>query len=196
MRRFSIPTLALLTVFLTAPASASTWEMDTAHSSVQFAVSHLMVSTVRGTFNKFSAIVDFNEDDPTKSTVDATIDATSIDTREAKRDEHLKGPDFFDVVKYPVITFKSKSIAKTGEDKYRVIGDLTLHGVTKEVSLEATGSPKPLKDPFGKTRIGGALRGKVNRKDFGMTWNKGLDSGGVVVGDEVTITIDVELTKQ
>ncbi len=193
MRRLLVVALALL---LALPALASTWELDPAHSSVQFAVSHLMVSTVRGTFNTFRGTVSFDETDPTKSSVEATIDVASIDTREAKRDEHLKGPDFFDAEKFPVITFKSKSVASTGADKFRVVGDVTIHGVTKEIALEASGSPKPFKDPFGKTRMGGAVRGKLNRKDFGMTWNKSLDSSGVVVGDEITITIDVELVQK
>jgi len=193
MRRFLVG-LSLLVA--AAPSMASTWELDAAHSSVQFAVSHLMVSTVRGTFNKFSGTIELDESDPSKSTVEATIDVASIDTREAKRDEHLKNADFFDVAKYPTITFKSTSVSKTGGGKYRVRGDLTMHGVTKEVSLEASGSPKPFQDPFGNTKLGGAVRGRINRKDFGMTWNKSLDSGGVVVGDEVTITIDVELVKK
>ena len=182
-------------LILSVPAFASTWELDPAHSSVQFAVSHLMVSTVRGTFDKFTGTVNLDEADPTKSSVEATIDAASIDTREPKRDSHLKSPDFFDVEKFPTIAFKSKSIAKSG-DKFNVVGDVTIHGVTKEITLEATGSPKPMQDPMGHTKLGGEVHGKLNRKDFGMTWNKGLDNGGVVVGDEVTITIDVELVKK
>jgi len=192
-RIFSFLTLVALSV---TPAWASTWELDASHSSVQFAVSHLMVSTVRGHFNKFSGTIQFDESDPSKSSVEATIDAASIDTREAKRDEHLRNADFFDVAQYPTITFKSKTVTVTGADKFRIVGDLTMRGVTKEISLEASGSPKPFQDPFGKTRMGGAVRGKLNRKDFGMTWNKGLDSGGVVVGDEVTLTIDVEIVKK
>ncbi len=193
MRRLLVVGLGLL---LSMPAFASTWELDPSHTSVQFAVSHLMVSTVRGTFNRTSGTVNLDEADSTKSSVEATIDVASIDTREAKRDEHLKGPDFFDIAKFPTITFKSKAISSPGADKFRIVGDVTIHGVTKEIALEASGSPKPFKDPFGKTRLGGAVSGKLNRKDFGMTWNKNLDSGGVVVGDEITITIDVEMVKK
>lgn len=193
MQRFLV---GLCLLAMVTPAAASTWELDPAHSGVQFAITHLMVSTVRGTFNKFSGTVNLDENDPTKSSVEATIDVASVDTREPKRDEHLRGADYFDVAKYPTITFKSTAISKAGGGKYRVQGDLTMHGVTKSVALLVSGSPTPLKDPFGNTKMGGVVNGVLNRKDFGMTWNKTLDSGGVVLGDEVTITIDVELVKK
>jgi len=181
---------------LVAPASASTWDIDPAHTSAQFAVRHLMVSTVRGAFGKVSGSVNFDESDPTKSSVEATIDAASIDTRNEKRDQHLKSPDFFDVEKFPTITFKSKKVEAAGANKFKVTGDLTLHGVTKEVVLDVEGSPKPMKDPRGSLKLGGVATTKINRKDFGVVWNSPLEGGGVAVGDDVDVTIDVELVKK
>jgi polyisoprenoid-binding protein YceI len=155
-----------------------------------------MVSTVRGDFRKVTGTVTLDDKDPTKSTVDATIDVSSINTGIEKRDDHLKSPDFFDVAKYPSMTFKSKKIQNAGgEGKYKITGDLTLHGTTKEVVLDFEGNLKPVKDPMGKTRIGGIASTKLNRKDFGLAWNKALETGGVVVGDDVTITIDMEMTQ-
>jgi polyisoprenoid-binding protein YceI len=139
--------------------------------------------------------VNLNEQDVTKSTIDATIDVSSINTGIEKRDEHLRSPDFLDAAKYPTMTFKSKKIEKAGEGKYKVTGDLTLHGTTREVVLDVEGNLTPVKDPMGKTRIGGMATTKLNRKDFGLAWNRPLETGGVVVGDEVTITIDTELTQ-
>ena len=195
MRRFIVIT-AVAILLGGAAANAATFEIDPAHSSAQFAVRHLMVSTVRGTLGKVTGTVNLDEADVTKSTVEATIDAAGIDTREPKRDAHLKSPDFFDVAKYPTVTFKSKKITKIADDKYQVTGDLTLHGVTKEVVLDAEGSPKPFTDPFGNSKLGGAVHTKINRQDFGVAWNKALDSGGVVVGNDVDVTIDVELMKK
>src|SRR5262245_12191555 len=188
-----IQTLALATIAFisTAVAHAATFEIDPVHTTVQFAVRHMMVSNVRGTFGKVSGTVTLDETDPTKSSVDATIDASSIDTREPKRDTHLKGPDFLDVAKYPTITFKSQSAAKVADGKYQVTGDLTIHGVTKEVVLDVDGSPKTITDPMGNVRTGGTVHTKINRKDFGITWSKSLDGGGVMVGDDIDITIDL-----
>jgi polyisoprenoid-binding protein YceI len=174
-------------------AGASTWHIDPAHSSAQFAVRHMMVSTVRGTLGKVAGDVNLDEADLTKSSVEATVDATTIDTREPKRDGHLKSPDFFDVAKYPTITFKSKQMAKVSDTKFQVTGDLTMHGATKEVVLTVEGMPKPFKDPMGNMRLGGVATTRLNRKDFGIQWNKTLDGGGLMVGDDVDVTIDVEL---
>ncbi len=175
---------------------ASVWQIDPAHSSAQFAVRHLMVSTVRGTLGKVTGTVKLDDTDLTQSSVDASVDATTIDTREPKRDAHLKSPDFFDVAAYPVITFKSKQVKKIDEGTFRVVGDLTLHGVTKEVALNVNGSPQPSKDPAGNVKVGGVATTRLNRKDFNISWNKSLDGGGVVVGDDVDVTIDVELIRQ
>jgi polyisoprenoid-binding protein YceI len=192
MRRVAFSLMVIVLFGSPRLAAASSWQIDPAHTSAQFAVRHLMVSTVRGTLGKVTGTVNLDEADPTKSTVEASIDATGINTREPKRDDHLKSPDFFDVAKYPTITFKSKKVTKVNDTKYQVTGDLTMHGVTKEVVLDVEGSPKPFKDPMGNTRIGGAVTSKLNRQDFGIKWNKSLDGGGVVVGDEVNVTIDVE----
>jgi polyisoprenoid-binding protein YceI len=151
---------------------------------------------VRGTLGKVTGVVTLDEADPTKSSVEASIDATTIDTREPKRDAHLKSPDFFDVAKYPTITFKAKKVTKVSDSKFQVTGDLTLHGVTKEVTLDAEGLPKPLKDPMGNLKLGGVVTTKLNRKEFGIEWNKALDGGGVVVSDTVDVTIDIELIGQ
>jgi len=196
MRRFIISLTATAALMLPMIGQASTWDIDPAHTNAQFAVRHLMISTVRGNFTKVSGAVNLDEQDPTKSIIEATIDTSSIDTRVEKRDQHLKSPDFFDVAKYPTITFKSKKIEKVEEGKFKVIGDLTIRGVTKEVVLNVEGQPKPFKDPFGSNRVGGTATTKVNRKDFGLGWNKALETGGVVVGDEVDITIDIELTQK
>ncbi|HXG18625.1 MAG TPA: YceI family protein [Methylomirabilota bacterium] len=196
MRRFVLFAGVFLALRATALADTSVWEIDPAHTSAQFAIRHLMVSTVRGEFSKVTGTVALNEQDPTQSTVEATIDAASLNTRIAKRDEHLKSPDFFDVAQYPTITFKSKKIEAAGDGKFKITGDLTMHGVTKEVVLNVEGTPKPITDPTGKLRIGGGATTRINRKDFGINYNRVLETGGVVVGDEVDITIDVELTQK
>jgi polyisoprenoid-binding protein YceI len=191
--RFAVAA-ALLAV---APAVwASTWEIDPAHTSAQFAVKHLMVSTVRGTLGSVTGTVTVDDADITKSSAQATIDAKGIDTRNAKRDEHLRSPDFLDVAKYPTITFKSTKVEKVSDEKYKVTGELTIRGVTKEVVLDVAGSPKPLNDPFGNVKLGGVVKTVLNRKDFGVNWSQALDGGGVVVGDDVDVTIDVELVKK
>jgi len=196
MRRLVLVVAVGLAVGVPAFAGASTWDIDSAHSSAEFAVRHLMVSTVRGTLGKISGTLNLDDQDITKSSVEATIDAATIDTREPKRDGHLKSPDFFDVAKYPTITFKSKKVTVAGDKKYQVTGDLTMHGVTKEVVLDVEGSPAAFKDPMGNMKLGGMAHAKLNRQDFGITWNKSLDGGGVVVSDEVDVTIDIELIKK
>jgi polyisoprenoid-binding protein YceI len=195
MPRIVVAVATILALGFPVRGSASIWEIDPAHTSAQFGIRHLMISTVRGDFRKVTGTVNLNEQDVTKSTIDATIDVSSINTGIEKRDEHLRSPDFLDAAKYPTMTFKSKKIEKAGEGKYKVTGDLTLHGTTREVVLDVEGNLTPVKDPMGKTRIGGMATTKLNRKDFGLAWNRPLETGGVVVGDEVTITIDTELTQ-
>lgn len=174
---------------------ASTWEIDSAHSVALFAVKHMMVSTVHGKLGKVSGTVQMDDKDVTKSTVEATVDATGIDTAEPSRDNHLKSPDFFDAAKYPTITFKSTRIKKGAGNHLTVTGDLTMHGVTKPVTLAVTYSPTEAKDPQGHIRRGASAAARVNRKDFGLNWNKALETGGVIVGDEVDLTLEVELIK-
>ena len=183
-------------VALSAPALAATWQIDPAHSNVSFSVRHMMVSNVRGEFTKVSGTVEGDEKTPTQAVINATIDATSINTREAKRDDHLKSADFLDVAKYPTITFKSKRIEPSGTGQFKVTGDLTLHGVTREVVLDVSDVTPPIKDPMGKTRAGAHATTKVDRKDFGINWSKTMDGGGLLVGNDVDISIDVEATTQ
>ena len=183
-------------VALSAPALAVAWQIDPAHSNVSFSVRHMMVSNVSGEFTKVSGTVEGDEKTPAQAVITATIDATSINTREAKRDDHLKSPDFLDVAKYPTITFKSKKIEPSGAGQFKLTGDLTLHGVTKEVVLDVSDVTAPIKDPMGKTRAGAQASTKIDRKDFGINWSKVIDGGGLMVGDEVAISIDVEATTQ
>lgn len=172
-------------------ASAEEYTLDGSHSSAQFSVKHLMVSNVKGEFSKVAGKVSYDEKKPEATVVEATIDATTINTREPKRDAHLKSPDFFDTEKFPAITFKSTNAWKQGST-VMVKGDLTMHGVTKPVVLTLDGPTPEVKDPWGNFRRGATATTKINRSDFGLTWNKALEAGGVVVGEEVTITIDVE----
>ena len=177
-------------------AQASEWDIDGSHTTAQFAVKHLMISTVKGTFDKVGGTVSLDEKDITKSKVDVNIDPASIDTREPKRDGHLKSPDFFDVAKYPTLTFKSTKVEKAGKNKLKVTGDLTMHGVTKPITLAVEGPSAETKTPFGTTVRAVSLTGKLNRKDWGLNWNKAIEAGGVVVGDEVAIDISAELVKK
>jgi len=176
-------------------AAQHLYNIDTAHSSAQFSVVHLSISKVNGEFRKVSGTVYFDPANPEKDKIDAVIDVTTVSTREDKRDEHLKSDAFFDVAKYPTMTFKSTSAMKQG-GKLLVMGDLTLHGVTRPVTLEVEGPSAEIKDPQGNFKVGASATAKINRKDFGLTWNKTLDGGGVMVGDEVTINIDVELSRK
>lgn len=170
------------------------YEIDSTHSSVHFSVRHLMVSNVRGEFTKVSGTIQFDPQNPANSSVKATIDATSINTRDDQRDGHLKSPDFLDVEKFPTITFESKRVEVHG-DGGKVTGELTIHGVTREITLDVEGPSQEIKDPWGKQRIGASATAKLSRKDFGLTWNAALETGGVVVGDEVKITLDIEAVR-
>jgi len=183
---------------LSVPAGAATtaWKIDPQHTSAQFAVKHLMISTVRGEFHGVTGMINWDDQDITKSTVDVTIDATSVDTREPQRNAHLKSPDFFDVAQFPTITFKSKKVEQAAAGKLKVRGDLTIRGVTKEVVLDVDGPSAPIKDPWGNPRTAINATTKINRQDYGVKWNANMDGGGVVVGDDVNITIDLEMVKQ
>ncbi|QXE85420.1 YceI family protein [Geomonas nitrogeniifigens] len=189
----TIAAVALLAVPVLA--SASTWNIDPDHSSVGFKVRHLMVSNVKGSFEKHRGTVEINDKDITKSKVLVTIDTASVNTNVAKRDEHLRSADFFDVAKYPTMTFTSKKVAKAGKDRLKVTGDLTLHGVTKEVVLNVEGPAKESKDPWGNLRSGVTANTKINRKDFGLVYNAALETGGVAVGEDVDINLEIEMIK-
>jgi polyisoprenoid-binding protein YceI len=195
LRTLSIAVVSLGLFAAPALAKPTTWEIDPAHTTVSFAVKHLMVSTVRGVFGKVAGKVVLDPDNLAASNLEATIDATTIDTREPKRDAHLKSPDFFDIAKFPTLTFKSKKIAKAGKG-FKVTGDLTIHGVTKEVVLDVEPLSAPVKSPFGTTAVGTTATTTINREDFGLKWNKALEAGGVLVGKEVKITLDVELVEK
>lgn len=175
---------------------AETWSIDPEHSTVGFKVRHMMVSNVKGTFPTFSGTVQIDDKDITKSKVEVSISTASINTNINKRDEHLRSPDFFDVAKYPAMTYVSTKVEKTGAGKLRVAGNLTLHGITREVVLEVEGPSAAFKDPWGNVRRGAAATTKINRKDFGLNWNAVIESGGVLVGDEVAIELELEMIKK
>ena len=178
-----------------APTTSSIWNIDPAHSAAEFKVRHMMISNVSGKFSGLSGILNLDEADYTRSSVEVTIPATSVKTADEKLDAHLKNEDFFHVEKFPTLTFKSTSIRSTGGRNYEVDGDLTILGVTKSVTLTVNDVSEPSKDPWGNQRIGLSGSTKINRKDFGLVWNTALELGGVLVGDEVTITLDVQFVK-
>jgi len=177
-----------------ATTVTSTWNIDPAHSGAEFKVKHMMIANVRGKFSGISGVLHRFEADHTQSTLEVSIDTTTINTQDAQRDGHLKSADFLDVEKFPTMTFKSTHIEKKGEG-FAVTGDLTIHGVTKPVVLNVEEVSEPAKDPWGNTRIGLTATAKINRKDFGLTWNTTLEAGGVLVGEEVNITLDVQFIK-
>jgi len=195
MRRLSSLTAGLWALS-PALALASTWEIDPAHSTVEFSVRHMMVSTVKGQFQKLKGTLQLDDKDVSKSSVEVEIATDSVDTREPKRDAHLRSPDFFDVTKFPIMTFKSTKVEKAGKGNVKVTGDLTMHGVTRPVVLMVDGPSTPMKDPFGRTVRGLTATGRIDRKDWGMTWNKALDTGGVLVSDTVKLEIDAELAER
>ncbi len=171
------------------------WSIDNGHSAVSFSARHMMLSTVRGRFNSFSGTVEFNEADPTQSAVDIQIDVTSIETRDEKRDGHLKSADFFEVEKYPTMAFKSTKVEKLGENHGKLHGNLTIKDVTKPVTLDVEYHGLA-KAPWGTTSAGFAAKTSIDRKDWGLTWNVALETGGILVGDKINIEIDLEVVKQ
>ena len=185
----------VVTLAMTAPAAAQTWTIDPDHSGASFSVRHMSVSIIRGEFQKMTGTVEFDGKDVTKALVAVEIDAASINTRVAKRDDHLRSPDFFDVAKFPKITFTSKRIEPAGPGKFRMTGDLTIHGVTKEVVLAGEGPSKPFVDPKGIMFSGATATGTINRRDFGITWGRIFD-GAIEIADEVQLTLDVELRRK
>jgi polyisoprenoid-binding protein YceI len=179
----------------TPQTAVSTWNVDPAHSVAEFKVKHMMISNVKGQFAKISGVLTFDETDLTKSHIEASIEAASINTREEQRDAHLKSADFFHVEQHPTLSFKSTRITQKGDGELSVAGDLTIRGVTRPVVFAVEGPTPPAKDPWGNTRIGLSATTKINRKDYGLTWNAALETGGILVGDEVTITLDVQFVK-
>ncbi|HVB78853.1 MAG TPA: YceI family protein [Candidatus Binataceae bacterium] len=186
----------VLTIAVPLAASADTWQIDPVHTSIGFTVRHMTISSVRGQFDKFAGTITAKDHDPASVVIDVTIDTSSIDTRSAARDADLKSANFLDVAKYPTMTFKSKKVEAAGPGKFNVVGDLTLHGVTKEVTLAVDVPSAPIKDPWGNERAGASATTTISRKAFGLTWNKLIEAGGAVVGDEVSVSIDVEAVKK
>jgi len=183
------------TTLTAAEVGTSTWNIDSTHSSAQFKVKHMMISNVKGEFNAITGSLKHDPQNVANSYVEASIDAQTINTRDGQRDAHLKSPDFLHVEKHPALTFKSTQISKKADGELAVTGDLTIRGVTRPVTFEVEGPSAPTKDPWGNTRVGLSASTRINRKDFGLTWNAALETGGILVGDEVTITLDVEFIK-
>ena len=179
----------------TPVTSRTTWSIDPTHSNVEFAVRHLMIATVKGRFNAVEGTVVLDEANPAASTAEITVQVASIDTREPQRDAHLRSADFFDVEKYPTLTFRSSGVRDITADGFTLAGDLTIHGVTRPVTLEVVNEGRG-KDPWGGERAGYAASTRIKRSEFGLTWNQLLETGGLAVSDEVKITLDVELVKK
>lgn len=173
-------------------ASTITWKLDPAHSRAEFKVKHMMISHVKGSFSGLSGTLVEDPADPTRSRVEASVDISTVSTGDAQRDAHLKSADFFHHEQHPTMSFQSTSVEKKGDGEYAVTGDLTLHGVTKAVTFAVEGPSAPAKDPWGNTRIGLSATTKIHRKDFGLTWNATLETGGILVGEDVQITLDAQ----
>jgi polyisoprenoid-binding protein YceI len=193
-----VKALVLISSFLFAPAAFAAandnWSIDPAHSSANFSVRHMMISDVKGSFGKLEGTVTYDGKDLVGAKVNATIDATTVDTRNSQRDEHLKSADFLDTAKYPKITFVSKSVSKTSRG-FDLNGDLTLHGVTKPVILHAQKLSDAVKDPYGKMRVGTIATTSIDRQEFGVSFNQKIDKGGAMVGDQVNIELDIEFVQ-
>ena len=190
MSRYIAVFTAFLILTISAAAQVQTWQIDPNHTAAQFSVRHMGISTVRGAFTKVSGSAQYDPSNVSRTSIDATIDASSVDTRVSMRDDDLRSPNYFDVAKYPTITFKSKSVQAVGEGKLKIVGDLTIHGVTKEVALDVDGPSAPVTDPKGNSHLGASASTTVNRKDFGVGGSSN------VVGEDITITIDVELVRK
>jgi len=196
MKRLITSISTIIALALPAFAFASSWTIDPDHSNVGFKIKHLMITNLKGNFDKFTGTVEINDKDITKSKVEFTIDTNSINTNVQKRDEYLRSADFFDVAKFPTMTFVSKKVDKAGKDNLKVTGDLTLHGVTKEVVLDLEGPSKESKDPWGSIRKGATATTTIYRQDFGLVWRSALETDVVTVEDLITITLEIEMIKK
>ena len=183
------------TATVAATTATTTWNIDPTHSAAEFKVKHMMISNLKGQFGKVTGTLILDESDLSRSRVEASIDASSLQTHDAQRDAHLKNADFFDVEKFPALTFRSTKVSQVKDGELAVEGDLTVRDVTRKVVFSAEGPTAPAKDPWGNTRVGVSATTRISRKDFGLTWNAALESGGFLVGDEVTITLDVQFVK-
>jgi polyisoprenoid-binding protein YceI len=184
-----------MTTLAVPQTATATWNIDPTHSAAEFKVKHMMISNVKGHFSKISGTLSLDEANLANSRVEATIDAASIETRDPQRDAHLKSPDFFDAEKFPTLAFKSSRVTRIGNGELAVEGDLTIRGVTRKATFNVEGPTAAAKDPWGNTRVALSATTKINRKDFGLTWNTALETGGILVGEEVTITLDVQFVK-
>jgi polyisoprenoid-binding protein YceI len=182
---------------VTVPTASgvSTWNIDPAHSHAEFKVKHMMISNVKGSFSGITGVLKLNDADPSQSSVEATVPVPTLSTGDSQRDGHLKSAEFFDAENYPTLTFKSSHVARHAPGAHKVTGELTLHGVTRPVTFDVEGPSEPGKDPYGNTKIGLSAVAKINRKDFGLSWNSALETGGVLVGEEVTITLEIQFIK-
>ncbi len=196
MKKHFVVLLVCLALAIPGIAGAATYQLDPVHSSIQFKIRHLTVSNVTGTFNKIKGSATMEGEDPATLKVEVAIEAASVDTGNEKRDQHLRTPDFLDVAKYPTITFVSRKVVKGEPGKLKITGDLTLHGVTREITVDLEGPTSEVKDPWGGFRRGATGTARIDRRDFGITWNTALDSGGMLVGNEVTIYVEVEWVKK
>lgn len=193
---FGLLGLVLMVGTPSAAEEPVVWELDTTHSTIGFSVRHMMVTTVRGTFNTFSGTVTTAGEDVTAARVSVSIDTASVDTRESRRDQHLRSGDFFEVEAHPTMTFTSTRIERTGSDGLRIEGDLALRGVTRPVVLNVNELTPAITDPGGNQRVGASATARIKRSEFGLTWNRAMEAGGVVVGDDVTIQLDVQLIRR
>jgi len=195
---FILKRIILITLLLAIPhfSFAENWKIDPVHTAVEFKIKHLMISWVKGTFTDVQGAVIFDEAEPEKAAVNIQIATASVDTGNKKRDDHLRSPDFFDVASYPVMSFVSKEVTVANGIPTQINGELTLHGKTRAVTLDVEEFSPTITDPWGNTRRGASASAAINRKDFGLTWNKALEAGGVVVGEEVRINLEVELIKE
>ena len=184
-----------MSALATPQTATTTWNIDPAHSAAEFKVKHMMISNVKGQFAKVTGVLSLDEVELGNSRVEALIEAASIETRDAQRDAHLKSADFFDVEKFPTLSFKSSRVSLVRDGELAAEGDLTIRGVTRKVVFSVEGPTPPTKDPWGNTRVAVSATTKINRKDFGLTWNAALETGGILVGDEVTIALDAEFIK-
>ena len=184
-----------MTTMAAPQVSTTTWNLDSTHSVAEFKVKHMMISNVKGHFSGISGTLTLDEANLANSRVAATIDVASIATRDPQRDAHLKSPDFFDIEKFPTMAFKSAGVTRTGDGELAVEGDLTIHGVTRKATFNVEGPTPATKDPWGNTRVALSATTRINRKDYGLTWNTALETGGILVGEEVTITLDLQFVK-
>ena len=180
---------------ISTPATTTTWNLDPAHSHAEFKVKHMMISNVKGSFSGLSGKLSEHATDATLSSIEASVDVSTVSTGDAQRDGHLKSTDFFDIEKSPAMTFKSTQVKPNGDGGYNVTGDLTIHGVTRQQTFVVEGPSAPAKDPWGNTRIGLSATAKINRKDYGLNWNAALEMGGILVGEDVSLTLEVEFIK-